>query len=97
MLLNLKLILFAFLRKKVFCSTFLILQFSVSKPNMKRKINAFLKWIKMVFVHSVVKKNPIPHSVLIVAGDNFPLKKDIFGQRVKKMAIFCFVQHQSQW
>ena len=33
----------------------------------------------------------------LMPGENFPLKKVNFYQRVKKMAIFCFDQRQSQW
>ena len=33
----------------------------------------------------------------LMAGDNFPLNEGIFYQWVKKMAIFCFDQRQSQW
>ena len=33
----------------------------------------------------------------LMPGENFPLKRSIFDQWVKKMAIFCFDQHQSQW
>ena len=33
----------------------------------------------------------------LMAREKFPLKMAIFDQWVKKMAIFCFDQRQSQW